>query len=119
MSDLGRTFFALQSLTGRKWQRTVVDCFDAGIRIAMERKEFEVAAALRDLREQLVDRKSETIKGIVMFETEKIIDHCRDQDGWRMKAVREAAERIDDACFGKRDTESNGADAPPTRPTCG
>lgn len=56
MSDLGRTFFALQCLTSTKRLPTVGDCLNAGIRIAMDRQEFEVAAALRDLREQIVDR---------------------------------------------------------------
>lgn len=43
------------------------------------------------------DDRFETARGKAIYEIEKIIDCCRDQDGWRMKAIREAAQRIESA----------------------
>lgn len=54
--DIARLLFSLHCLTNTKPKaRLVANCFDAAIRIAMDAKEYEVAAAMRDLREQLVD----------------------------------------------------------------
>jgi len=33
--------------------------------------------------------------GRVLYEVEAILANCRDQTGWRFKAIREAAERIE------------------------
>lgn len=33
--------------------------------------------------------------GKVLYEVEAILDHCRDQEGWRFRSIREAAERIE------------------------
>lgn len=54
--DIGRLLFALYSLTSCKPKaRLVAKSFDAAIRIAMDAQEYEIAAAMRDLREQLID----------------------------------------------------------------
>jgi len=54
--DIGRLLFSLYSLTSCKPKaRLVAKSFDAAIRIAMDAQEYEIAAAMRDLREQLID----------------------------------------------------------------
>lgn len=54
--DISSLLFSLYCLTHSKARaRCVAKCFDAAIRIAMDSKEYEVAAAMRDVREQLID----------------------------------------------------------------
>lgn len=54
--NIGSLLFALWNLTNSKPKARVVSkCIDAAIRIAMDSQEYEIAASLRDLREQLID----------------------------------------------------------------
>lgn len=39
----------------------------------------------------------ERVRAVAIYEIEKIIDHCRDQEGWRMRAIRESAQKIESA----------------------
>ena len=56
------------------------------------------------MSEELIkpEDRFEAARGKAIYEVEVILDHCRDNegnelDGWRMKAIREAAQRIESA----------------------
>ena len=50
-------------------------------------------------------QQHEHVAGVTLYETWKIVDHCREQPGWRLKTIKESAERIEAAFMGREETE--------------